>query len=135
MEPAFSRVLIKDTRNNILVVQDRADDWNFPGGKQEAGETPLECAKREVKEEIGIDVSDLIEIYNGSFYFGDIKWHGYFYFAKTASGIPVINEANKINGIQFINDLKSVKFHSELSRIIDQMSESKELQTSSTTWK
>ncbi|MEK3808082.1 NUDIX hydrolase [Bacillus sp. FSL H8-0547] len=134
MEPAFSRVLIKDTRNNILVVQDRADDWSFPGGKQEAGETPLECAKREVKEEIGIDVSDLIEICNGCFYFGDIKWHGYFYFANTASGIPAINEVDKIIGIQFINDLKSVKFHSELSRIIDQMSGSKQLETSTTTW-
>ncbi|TDL82413.1 NUDIX hydrolase [Peribacillus frigoritolerans] len=135
MEPAFSRVLIKDTRNKILVVQDRADDWNLPGGKQEAGETPLECAKREVKEEIGIDVSDLIEIYNGFFYFGDIKWHGYFYFANAASGIATVNEIEKIKGIQFIKDLKSVKFHSELSRIMDQLSVSKQLQTSTTTWK
>lgn len=135
MEAAFSRVIIKDTRNDILVVQDRADDWNFPRGKQEAGETPLECARREVKEEIGIDVGDLIEIYNGSFYFGDIKWQGYFYFANAASGIPIINEVDKIKGIQFISDLKSVKFHSELSRIIEQLSGSKQLQTSTTTWK
>ncbi|KEZ51578.1 NUDIX hydrolase [Metabacillus indicus] len=135
MEAAFSRVIIKDTRNDILVVQDRADDWNFPGGKQEAGETPLECARREVKEEIGIDVGDLIEIYNGSFYFGDIKWQGYFYFANAASGIPIINEVDKIKGIQFISDLKSVKFHSELSRIIEQLSGSKQLQTSTTAWK
>ncbi|MEM6445101.1 MAG: A/G-specific adenine glycosylase [Cyanobacteria bacterium P01_D01_bin.123] len=34
--------------------------WEFPGGKIEPHETPAECAVREVKEEIGIDV-ELIE--------------------------------------------------------------------------
>lgn len=37
MEKIFSRVLIKDEMNNILVVQDREDIWNFPGGKLEVG--------------------------------------------------------------------------------------------------
>jgi 8-oxo-dGTP pyrophosphatase MutT (NUDIX family) len=53
MQKSFSRVLIKDARHHILVIQNRADIWNFPGGKKEIDESPLECAIREVREEIG----------------------------------------------------------------------------------
>lgn len=56
-------MLIKDGDGTILVVQDRENVWNFPGGKQEAYETILQCAKREVSEEVGIKVNDLNEIH------------------------------------------------------------------------
>lgn len=35
----FTRVLVKDETGSIMVIQDRENVWNFPGGKLELGET------------------------------------------------------------------------------------------------
>ena len=48
------RLLLKRANRGISVGK-----WNAPGGKIEAGETPEECAQREVLEETGLSVSRL----------------------------------------------------------------------------
>ncbi|MDF2036418.1 NUDIX hydrolase [Cytobacillus oceanisediminis] len=121
MQKVFCRVLIKDESGNVLVVQDRTNLWNFPGGKQELGETPFECAKREILEEIGLTVYKLTEIYQGEFNFGNTEWKGYFYFAESVSGVPSMNEMDKIKGIRFVNSNDKVNFQIELSGIIDKI--------------
>lgn len=121
MQKVFTRVLIKNEEDSILVVQDRENIWNFPGGKQELGETPVECAKREVQEEIGLRVHKLIEVYQGEFYFGNIQWKGYFYFAESVSGIPSMNEIDKIKGILFVNSNDKVEFPVQLSDVIEKI--------------
>jgi 8-oxo-dGTP diphosphatase len=46
-----------------LIYRSTHDDWSFPKGKLEAGETELFCARREVEEETGLLCS--IEDYVG----------------------------------------------------------------------
>ena len=46
-------LLFRDGRV-LLIHRPNRDDWSFPKGKHEAGETDEECALREVEEETGL---------------------------------------------------------------------------------
>jgi 8-oxo-dGTP pyrophosphatase MutT (NUDIX family) len=48
-------VAIFDDRGCVLLVLER-DEWAYPGGRLEPGETPEEAAVREAREEAGIEV-------------------------------------------------------------------------------
>lgn len=53
--------LIRDDRGLILLTKRRPDQslpdqWEFPGGKIEPGESPLAALHRELREEIGVAV-------------------------------------------------------------------------------
>jgi len=49
------KAFITDENNKILVVKEKQDFWSLPGGGLEHGESPEECIKREIKEEIGLE--------------------------------------------------------------------------------
>jgi len=84
----IAALLIKD--GLCLIAKRRAGDslgglWEFPGGKIEVGETPEECLRREIVEELQIDV-EVGDFFAESIYeyeFGTIQllvywvsWHG-----------------------------------------------------------
>ena len=55
-----SAVVFRDVNDKVLTVRKRGTEkFMFPGGKPELGESALDTAIREVKEEIGQDVESL----------------------------------------------------------------------------
>lgn len=59
----------------ILAISRRNDPtkWGIPGGKQDPGESNVQCACREILEELGIELepNDLIPLYSGACYGAD----------------------------------------------------------------
>ncbi|HHW71526.1 MAG TPA: NUDIX domain-containing protein [Clostridiales bacterium] len=57
-------VILNDKGEVLLLLRERAPEagcWSIPGGKVELFETIEEAIKREVKEELGVDI-DIIEL-------------------------------------------------------------------------
>lgn len=53
--------------------------WEFPGGKQETGESLEACLKREIMEELGVDITDLKHLDSVPHDYGDfsLTLHGF----------------------------------------------------------
>lgn len=102
------RVVIENEKKEVLVVKDKKWGWNFPGGKVEDNETPLEAAKREVFEETNLVVESCQIIANERIFFATLTkenqwWNGYFYRANEYFGELKIKESEKISAIKFVD--------------------------------
>lgn len=74
--------LILDDENKILLVKHSYGkcNWDLPGGKSEEKESAEETAKREVNEEIGLNVK--IEKLTGIYYDPQYDMHHFVFVAK-----------------------------------------------------
>lgn len=50
------KALVFDDRRRLLVMQNRDGTWELPGGGWEHAETLEQCLRREILEELGVDV-------------------------------------------------------------------------------
>lgn len=72
IERRIAVVFVVDPEGQVLM-QHRSPEaavspnqWTMPGGKIEDGEEPVEAARREVLEETGLTVTDLVPIWSGT---------------------------------------------------------------------
>ncbi len=85
--------LVVDPAGRVLIAQRREGDmlgglWEFPGGKQEPGETMPACIARELREELGIevDVGELAVTVRHAFSHFTMDLHAYW--ARRTGGEP-----------------------------------------------
>lgn len=88
-------VILRDDQDKILICR-RADSgscallWEFPGGKREAGESIEQCAVRECREELGVEVA-LDTVYDRhSFRFPDREIAFTFFLGRIRQGVPAM---------------------------------------------
>ena len=111
-------------KNKILVAQrsiqkEHPLKWEFPGGKIKVNENPIDALKREIKEELSVDVKKYKFLLDYEYDYQDIKKiHLYFYKIDEYIGKVMNIEHNQLLWIQY-NDLEKLDFLDGDRMIID----------------
>ncbi len=66
--------------------------WEFPGGKLESGESEKECIKREINEEINIEIEVVEKLSNSVFDYGTFQINLIPFLSKYISGEIILSE-------------------------------------------
>jgi A/G-specific adenine glycosylase len=88
--------VVTNHKGEVLIAQRRDQDmlgglWEFPGGKQETGETIQQCIARELKEELGIqiDVGNFLATIKHAYSHFTMEMHTYFARIRTGRPRPI----------------------------------------------
>ena len=68
--------------------------WEFPGGKLEENESEIDCIKREIKEELTIEIEILTKLSSCNYDYGTFKIKLIPYLANYVSGDIQLSEHN-----------------------------------------
>jgi len=86
-----------------------ADLWEFPGGKLLPKESPQECVRRELSEELGIEITPMAMLAPLSHDYGDFKVTLHPFIVTIASGEPVSAGGNAMQWVE-PDELASLSF-------------------------
>lgn len=122
-------MLVVNLQGQILLQQRRdTDQWALPGGKQDLGETPSQCAIRECKEETGVlaEIVGLLGVYSDPAHLveytsdGEVRQE----YEVTLIGRPIDGAPSataEASASRWVNpaDLDSLDIHPTMRRQID----------------
>lgn len=90
-----------------------AGSWSFPGGHIDPGENIVDCAKREILEETGLEINNLaaLKITCDHFKKEDLKYITYFIVADIVGNTdPQLLEPDKCEGWEWLTELPEPLF-------------------------
>lgn len=122
--------VVTNRKGEVLIAQRRDKDmlgglWEFPGGKQEAGETIQQCIVRELKEELGIniEVGDYLTMVKHAYSHFTMDMHTYE--ARIKSGRPRPLHCQDYRWVE-IGNLRKFPYSKADLHIIDELEETRQ---------
>ena len=106
--------IVINEKEEVLLIHHNDGHWDFPKGHVEDGETEIQTAIREVKEETNIDV-EINEKYRYTIKYSPkenvIKEVVYF-LAKniTDNGLPQLEEVSEVNWFKYEDAIKKITY-------------------------
>lgn len=95
-EYSYGAVLYRknDSVFEYLIIKDRNGNYSFPKGHREKGESEIQCAVREIYEEVGIKAEpDPFFVYGISYPLDEnTQKHVFYYMADIRNDVPFIND-------------------------------------------
>jgi 8-oxo-dGTP diphosphatase len=121
MQKVIAAILEKNGK--VLIARRKKDDplqdkWEFPGGKVEQGETHEACLKRELMEELGINVKVGEFVASSSYAYSHISIELIAYRVFHISGEIAVSDHEEIKWVS-VDDLERYDFPAADKPIID----------------
>lgn len=113
--------------NKVLCAQrgygDLKGKWEFPGGKIESGESPIEALKREIKEELNLDVEVCDKVDESSFDYPKFKVNLSVFSCKIIGGSLKDEEHQDLKWVK-ANEIESLDWADADKPIVDSIVDS-----------
>ena len=113
--------------NEFLITQRRDNDvfgglWEFPGGKQEIGETLEECLVREIYEELNLQIAVQKYLFTVEHNYKEVKIFLHVFYCQLVDGTPECREVKNWKWVDFSTVL-NFKFSAADDKVIVRLGE------------
>lgn len=114
--------VVWNDQNQILIDRRRPEGtlgglWEFPGGKIEPGETVKECIRREIKEELGIEINVGEHLITIDYTYPHLQVTLTVHWCKHLSGEPMPIECDEVLWVS-LNEIEQYSFPTANTQII-----------------
>lgn len=107
--------IIEDRATNKILISKRNNDamlgglWEFPGGKQESGESDVQTLRRELDEELGVSIDEIAHFVSIKHTYSHFKITLHAYKCVLANGTPTAKSSQEIKWVR-LNELINYPF-------------------------